>query len=144
MRPSSTSSDAPPEIQETRIATTSSDPAAAPGTLKALKAQAERQIVLAALEKHGWQVTRTAEALGLADHSSSFEDHAPPWTEQRNDTGTRDLVSGGHERRKRVSGRTRRAKSSSASSNPNPTATLGLHSVRSASSARSRVASRLR
>jgi len=47
-----------------------SDPAAAPGTLKAMKAQAERQIVLAALEKHGWQVTRTAEALGLADHSS--------------------------------------------------------------------------
>jgi len=38
--------------------------------LKALKAQAERQIVLTALDKHGWQVTRTAEALGLADHSS--------------------------------------------------------------------------
>jgi transcriptional regulator with GAF, ATPase, and Fis domain len=38
--------------------------------LKGLKAQAERQIVLAALEKHGWQVTRTAESLGLADHSS--------------------------------------------------------------------------
>jgi two-component system nitrogen regulation response regulator NtrX len=44
--------------------------AAAPGTLKALKGQAERQIVLAALEKHGWQITRTADALGLADHSS--------------------------------------------------------------------------
>jgi len=38
--------------------------------LKALKAQAERQIVLAALEKCNWQVTRTAESLGLADHSS--------------------------------------------------------------------------
>jgi two-component system nitrogen regulation response regulator NtrX len=48
----------------------SSDPSAAPGTLKALKAQAERQIVVAALEKHGWHVTKTAEALGLADHSS--------------------------------------------------------------------------
>jgi DNA-binding NtrC family response regulator len=46
------------------------DLAAAPGTLKALKAQAERQIVLAALEQHDWHVTRTAEALGLADHSS--------------------------------------------------------------------------
>jgi len=46
------------------------DPSAAPGTLKALKAQAERQIVVAALEKHGWHVTKTAEALGLADHSS--------------------------------------------------------------------------
>ena len=43
---------------------------AAPGTLKAMKAQAERQIVVAALEKHGWHVTKTAEALGLADHSS--------------------------------------------------------------------------
>ena len=41
-----------------------------PGTLKALKAQAERQIVMEALERTGWHVTRTAEALGLSDHSS--------------------------------------------------------------------------
>ncbi len=40
------------------------------GTFKALKAEAERKIVLAALEAHDWHVTRTAEALGLADHSS--------------------------------------------------------------------------
>jgi DNA-binding NtrC family response regulator len=46
------------------------DAAAPPGSLKALKAQAERQIVLAALDKHEWHVTRTAEALGLSDHSS--------------------------------------------------------------------------
>jgi two-component system nitrogen regulation response regulator NtrX len=46
------------------------DATAAVGTLKALKAQAEREIVLNALETHEWQVTRTAEALGLADHSS--------------------------------------------------------------------------
>jgi two-component system nitrogen regulation response regulator NtrX len=46
------------------------DASAPPGTLKALKAQAERQILVAALEKHDWHVTRTAEALGLADHSS--------------------------------------------------------------------------
>jgi DNA-binding NtrC family response regulator len=46
------------------------DPAAAPGTLKALKAEAERKLVLGALEAHDWHVTRTAEALGLADHSS--------------------------------------------------------------------------
>ena len=46
------------------------DAGAPPGTLKALKAQAERQIVLGALDKHDWHVTRTAEALGLADHSS--------------------------------------------------------------------------
>jgi len=62
-------SDVPPEIQEEDRDDTS-DPTSEPGSLKALKAQAERQIVLAALEKHGWQVTRTAEALGLADHSS--------------------------------------------------------------------------
>jgi two-component system, NtrC family, nitrogen regulation response regulator NtrX len=62
-------SDVPPEVRGDET----DDPgelAAAPGTLKALKAQAERQIVLGALEKHGWHVTRTAEALGLADHSS--------------------------------------------------------------------------
>jgi two-component system, NtrC family, nitrogen regulation response regulator NtrX len=46
------------------------DTMAAAGTLKALKAEAEREIVLKALEKHEWQVTRTADALGLADHSS--------------------------------------------------------------------------
>ena len=63
-------SDAPPEIRRDEDRDDDADPAAAPGTLKALKAQAERQIVLAALEKHGWQVTRTAESLGLADHSS--------------------------------------------------------------------------
>jgi two-component system nitrogen regulation response regulator NtrX len=61
--------DVPPEIRgDDRDEGT--DLSAPPGTLKAQKAQAERQIVLAALEKHDWHVTRTAEALGLADHSS--------------------------------------------------------------------------
>jgi two-component system nitrogen regulation response regulator NtrX len=61
--------DAPPDIRgEERDET--ADPAAPPGTLKALKAQAERQIVVAALDRHDWHVTRTADALGLADHSS--------------------------------------------------------------------------
>ena len=36
----------------------------------AQRTEAERRIVLAALEKHGWQITRTAEALDLADHAS--------------------------------------------------------------------------
>lgn len=36
----------------------------------ALRAEAERQIVVAALERHDWHITRTAEELGLADHSS--------------------------------------------------------------------------
>jgi DNA-binding NtrC family response regulator len=40
------------------------------GTFQALKAEAERRIVITALERHDWQVTRTAEALGLADHAS--------------------------------------------------------------------------
>ena len=35
-----------------------------------LKAEAERRIILSALERHDWHVTRTAEALGLADHAS--------------------------------------------------------------------------
>jgi DNA-binding NtrC family response regulator len=46
------------------------DPHAPPDTFKALKAQAERRIIVEALEKHDWQITRTAEALGLADHAS--------------------------------------------------------------------------
>ena len=61
--------DVPPEIRGDER-DEAADATAAPGTLKALKAQAERQIVLAALDRHDWHVTRTAEALGLADHSS--------------------------------------------------------------------------
>ena len=61
--------DAPPEMRgDDRD--DSSDPTAPAGTLKAMKAQAERQIVLAALDRNEWHITRTADALGLADHSS--------------------------------------------------------------------------
>jgi two-component system nitrogen regulation response regulator NtrX len=61
--------DVPPEIRgDDRD--DAPDPAAPPGTFKALRAEAERQIVLAALEGHDWHITQTAEALGLADHSS--------------------------------------------------------------------------
>jgi two-component system nitrogen regulation response regulator NtrX len=35
-----------------------------------LKAEAERRIIVTALERHEWHVTRTAQALGLADHAS--------------------------------------------------------------------------
>ncbi|HEX6643389.1 MAG TPA: sigma-54 dependent transcriptional regulator [Gemmatimonadales bacterium] len=41
-----------------------------PATFQALRTDAERRIVLAALERHEWHITRTAESLGLADHSS--------------------------------------------------------------------------
>ena len=46
------------------------DPEAPAGTFKALKAQAERRIIVEALDKHDWHITRTADALGLADHAS--------------------------------------------------------------------------
>jgi two-component system nitrogen regulation response regulator NtrX len=35
-----------------------------------LRQEAERQIVVAALERNQWHITRTAEELGLADHAS--------------------------------------------------------------------------
>ena len=41
-----------------------------PRTFQELREAAERRIVLAALEEHEWHITRTAEGLGLADHSS--------------------------------------------------------------------------
>ena len=40
------------------------------GSYQEQKTDAERRIILGALERHDWQVTRTAEALGLADHAS--------------------------------------------------------------------------
>jgi DNA-binding NtrC family response regulator len=46
---------------------TSSEPS---GSFQDQKTEAERAIILGALERHGWHVTRTAEALGLADHAS--------------------------------------------------------------------------
>jgi DNA-binding NtrC family response regulator len=42
----------------------------APRTLQELKTEAERQIVLAALERNQGHITRTAQELGLADHAS--------------------------------------------------------------------------
>ena len=45
-------------------------PASGERSYQALKLEAERQIVAAALERNDWHVTRTAEELGLADHAS--------------------------------------------------------------------------
>jgi DNA-binding NtrC family response regulator len=57
--------DVPLEIQE------QSRPAAPAGTgFHALRTEAERQIVAAALEQNNWHITRTAAELGLADHAS--------------------------------------------------------------------------
>jgi DNA-binding NtrC family response regulator len=41
-----------------------------PRTFVERKAEAERQIVVAALERNEWHITRTAQELGLADHAS--------------------------------------------------------------------------
>ncbi|MFQ5704468.1 MAG: sigma-54-dependent transcriptional regulator [Gemmatimonadales bacterium] len=41
-----------------------------PQTFQELKAESERRIVVAALERNGWQITKTAQQLGLADHAS--------------------------------------------------------------------------
>jgi len=61
--------DIPADIREG--AGSQSTPAGtAPTTFHALKAEAERQIVVAALEHNDWHITRTAQALGLADHAS--------------------------------------------------------------------------
>jgi two-component system nitrogen regulation response regulator NtrX len=46
------------------------DAAASEASFQAQRNEAERRIVLAALEKHSWQITKTAEALELADHAS--------------------------------------------------------------------------
>jgi len=45
-------------------------PSADGGTYQRLKADAERGIVRAALERNNWHITRTAAELGLADHAS--------------------------------------------------------------------------
>ena len=46
------------------------DTAHSPQTFKQLKAEAERRILVEALERNDWRITQTAEALGLADHAS--------------------------------------------------------------------------
>ena len=56
----------PVEIKDQHAA----QPRATDGGFAALKAEAERQIVVAALERHDWHITRTAQELGLADHAS--------------------------------------------------------------------------
>ncbi len=40
------------------------------GTFQERKAEAERRIIVAALERNDWHITRTAKELGLADHAS--------------------------------------------------------------------------
>ena len=58
----------PAEIQE--HGREADRPASEERGFAALKAEAERQIVVAALERHDWHITRTAQELGLSDHAS--------------------------------------------------------------------------
>ena len=57
----------PSEIVESAPRTT---PGGEARTFLERKAEAERQIVVAALERNEWHITRTAQDLGLADHAS--------------------------------------------------------------------------
>jgi two-component system, NtrC family, nitrogen regulation response regulator NtrX len=57
----------PTEIREEVPAT---PPRPAGRSFAEQKAEAERQIVLLALERNDWQIARTAQELGLADHAS--------------------------------------------------------------------------
>jgi two-component system nitrogen regulation response regulator NtrX len=47
-----------------------SPPTAKPTSLRDRKAEAERQIIAAALERNHWHITQTAKELGLSDHAS--------------------------------------------------------------------------
>jgi len=63
--------DIPADIREgARPQSTATGGGTAPTTFHSLKAEAERQIIVAALERNDWHITRTAHALGLADHAS--------------------------------------------------------------------------
>jgi DNA-binding NtrC family response regulator len=55
---------------EIRSVATAAQPPAAGLGFQELKAEAERRIIVSALERNDWHVTRTAQALGLADHAS--------------------------------------------------------------------------
>ncbi len=58
--------DVPAEVRDGGGAT----PPPETGTFQELKSEAERRIIIAALERCDWQITNTAADLGLADHAS--------------------------------------------------------------------------
>ena len=53
-----------------RGATAAPDGAPTSSTFQDQREEAERRILITALERNGWQITRTAAELGLADHAS--------------------------------------------------------------------------
>jgi two-component system, NtrC family, nitrogen regulation response regulator NtrX len=64
-----TREDVPPEIRDHK-ASRPRPASHAPRTFEDQKLEAERQIVVAALERNDWHITNTAKELGLADHAS--------------------------------------------------------------------------
>jgi transcriptional regulator with GAF, ATPase, and Fis domain len=59
----------PPEIRDGRTAVPRTTHHG-PRTFEEQKQEAERQIVIQALERNEWHVTKTAKELGLSDHAS--------------------------------------------------------------------------
>jgi len=59
----------PPEIRDGKHAVPRSSHAS-PRTFEEQKIEAERQIIIQALERNEWHVTKTAKELGLSDHAS--------------------------------------------------------------------------
>ncbi len=57
----------PPDLQTTASVPS---PAEQPRTFQERKAEAERRIIVEALERNDWHITNTARELGLADHAS--------------------------------------------------------------------------
>jgi len=64
--------DVPAEIRDGGAsgALAGTSPGPAPTSFHALKAEAERRIIVAALERNDWHITKTAQQLGLSDHAS--------------------------------------------------------------------------
>mgnify|MGYP006278759857 CR=1 FL=1 len=59
-----------PETVPAEIRSPAERRSSADGTFQERKAEAERRIIVEALERNGWRITETARLLGLADHSS--------------------------------------------------------------------------
>jgi DNA-binding NtrC family response regulator len=57
--------DIPREVREAPVAEGETA-----GTFRELRARAERRILMTALDRNAWHITRTARELGLADHAS--------------------------------------------------------------------------
>jgi two-component system nitrogen regulation response regulator NtrX len=66
-----TREDVPAEVRDHRgRSAVPRSTSASPRSFEEQKVEAERQIIVAALERNDWHVTRTAKELGLSDHAS--------------------------------------------------------------------------